>query len=95
MFRIVAQSELLSLSELKFRQYAVVVSADIAKMYRQNLDYPSQKDWQQNLCLLGFSELIEMYSLNKTYGIFKLAFWQGAFFNCRWMVLKVAQMILE
>ncbi|XP_030763068.1 uncharacterized protein LOC115887734 [Sitophilus oryzae] len=63
------QDDLVSIL-LRFRQYQVVVCADIIKMYRQILIDPSQRCFQKILWGISSNEPVQEYELNTvTYGM--------------------------
>ncbi|XP_076660786.1 uncharacterized protein LOC143364212 [Halictus rubicundus] len=62
------QDELFSIL-IRFREHRIVLSADIAKMYRQVLVRPEDRKYQQILWRFSEDESIRAYSLNTvTYG---------------------------
>ncbi|XP_072384596.1 uncharacterized protein [Diabrotica undecimpunctata] len=70
----IIQSDLLSIL-LRFRQHTYVVSADIAKMYRQVLVNPEQRNLQQILWRFSPEEELSPYQLNTiTYGTASASF---------------------
>ncbi|XP_072400935.1 uncharacterized protein [Diabrotica undecimpunctata] len=70
----IIQSDLLSIL-LRFRQHTYVVSADIAKMYRQVLVNPEQRSLQQILWRFSPEEELSPYQLNTiTYGTASASF---------------------
>ncbi|XP_072400534.1 uncharacterized protein [Diabrotica undecimpunctata] len=70
----IIQSDLLSIL-LRFRQHTYVVSAEIAKMYRQVLVNPEQRSLQQILWRFSPEEELSSYQLNTiTYGTASASF---------------------
>lgn len=54
---------------LRFRKYAVAITADVAKMYRQILMHPSHQDYQRIVWRENDNEDIKEYRLTTvTYG---------------------------
>lgn len=64
----VLQEDLVSIL-IRFRQHAIVISADIEKMYRQVLIHPNDRKFQRILWRYDSSEPVCVYDLNTiTYG---------------------------